>query len=344
MNEQAVPLNVARPASRRSANSFWGWIVPLPPAGQPRKPLYLLRWIVLRIALFYGALCLMLAVFQRSLIYHPEPAASLPAAQAGLPAGAAHDVELASSAGTLHGWHVLPLGEMADSQAECDALLAKAERIVLYFPGNAGHRGFRTDEMHLLSECGAHTFLFDYRGYAENPGSPSEDALVGDAHLAWNYLTIERGVPGEKIVLLGESLGGGVATRLASDLCRAGTPPGGLILRSTFTSLGDAAAYHFPWIPVKWLLVDTFRSDKAMPDVSCPILCFHGARDGIVPFSLGSRLFDLARDQSIRGVQKRFVNLPRSDHNDVLATASGTVRTEIRAFFAALKADPSGFE
>jgi fermentation-respiration switch protein FrsA (DUF1100 family) len=286
--------------------------------------------------LAYGGLCVLIAAFQRSLIYHPFKVTALPAAAAPLPPGSIHDVTFESKVGTLHGWHTLPQGERAETPAEIAERLAAARFVVLYFSGNAAHRGYRSEEMRLMGRAGAHTFLFDYRGYAENPGSPSEAGINEDAHAAWKYLTQERGIPAAKIVLCGESLGGGVATRLAGELCAAGTPPGGLILRSTFSSLVDAAGYHFPWLPVRLVLIDRFRSDHWIQQVTCPILSIHGALDTIVPLRLGQKLFSLAPTESSSGVPKRFVELPRTDHNDVLHTAFGRVEVAVKEFFESI--------
>ena len=155
---------------------------------------------------------------------------------------------------TLQGWRVRPRksGEAAPA----------APPVVLYFPGNAGHREYRLDEFELLVRSGAEVCCFDYRGYGENPGSPTEADLHRDARAAWNHLTRSLKIPERRIVLLGESLGGGVATHLAADLCTADEVPGGLVLRSTFNTLTSAASWHFPWLPVNWLLRDRFESDR----------------------------------------------------------------------------------
>lgn len=278
----------------------------------------------------------MLATFQRSLIYHPDQVEQLPAKASRFTAGCAHDVEVPCSIGTLHGWHVLPLSETAATPEECERRLAEARLVVLYFPGNAGNRSYRDEAFRMLSQLGVHVFLVDYRGYAENPGAPSEAGLTEDARSVWNWLTGERRVPASKIVVFGESLGGGVATRLAADLCREGTPPAGLALQSTFSSLVDAARSHFPWLPVRWVLLDTFRSDEAMPHVTCPLLHAHGTLDTIVPIELGRKLFAAAPDRSASGQAKTFVELPQSDHNDMLFTARAKYQAALGKFFEAI--------
>jgi uncharacterized protein len=153
----------------------------------------------------------------------------------------------------------------------------------------------------------------------------------------WRYVTDLRGVARQRVLLFGESLGGGVAVRLAAELCRRGTPPGGLILRSTFSSLVDVGAYHYPWLPVRWLLVDRFSSAEQIPDVTCPLLQFHGVRDTIVPITLGRRLFAAAPEKSSAGVAKRFVELARADHNDVVLVAQPELHRALGEFLESLE-------
>jgi fermentation-respiration switch protein FrsA (DUF1100 family) len=174
--------------------------------------------------------------------------------------------------------------------------------------------------------------IFDYRGYAENDGSPSESGLAIDARAAWDFATQELHVSPQNIVLFGESLGGGVAVTLAAENCKAGTPPGGLILRSTFSSMVDAASFHYPWLPIRLALLDRYDSLSRIGEVTCPILMMHGDNDHVVPFSLGEKLFDAAPVESATGVEKRLVVLKGAGHNDVLDMARGTMRSAIGNF------------
>jgi fermentation-respiration switch protein FrsA (DUF1100 family) len=175
-------------------------------------------------------------------------------------------------------------------------------------------------------------FIFDYRGYGENAGSPTEEALSADAQSVWEYATDERKIAPDRFILYGESLGGGVAVRLASELSEAGTPPGALILRSTFTSLVDMGSHHYPWLPVRLVMVDRFPSAERIPAVTCPILQIHGARDTIIPIKFGRRLFETAPEASATGIPKRFVELPKADHNDVIFVAEPEMRQAVGEF------------
>jgi uncharacterized protein len=280
----------------------------------------------------------MLALYQRALIYHPTRDSRIDVQKAGLPPGQVHTISTRAIDGlALHGWHILPNGQTAASSFACDGELTSGRCLILYFPGNAGHRGYRGLEISIFTQAGANVFLFDYRGYADNAGSPSEERLACDAHAVWDYATTIRKVPPQRVVVYGESIGGGVAVRLAAELCQAGTPPAGLVLRSTFSSLVDAGAYHYPWLPVRWLLVDRFRSDERIGMVTCPVLQLHGTADRIVPIDMGRRLFDAAPNTSASGVPKRFVELPGAGHNDTVYVAVAELRRAVGEFLDLLK-------
>ena len=106
--------------------------------------------------------------------------------------------------------------------------MALGRPVVLYFSGNAGNRTYRLEEFQTFTRVGCDVFVFDYRGYGENEGSPTEKHLISDAVAAFRYATQQRDISPERMIVFGESIGGGVATRLASEASQAGTPPGGL--------------------------------------------------------------------------------------------------------------------
>lgn len=288
----------------------------------------------------YLAIVVMLAVLQRALIYLPNRESQIDPQDAGLSPGRVHTISLETDDGLeLQGWHLLPPGQSAADRKQCDEQLTRGRPVVLYFSGNAGNRAWRTPEFELFTQLGCDVFVFDYRGYGDNPGSPSEERLAADAVAAWRYATEIRRIEPRRLILFGESLGGGMAVRLAAQQCAAGVPPGGLVLRAAFSSLPDAAAYHYPWLPVRWLLVDRYPSAQRIPTVTCPILHIHGQRDSIIPIELGRKLFDAAPPQSANGIPKRFVELPAADHNDILAVAEAEFQTAVREFLKQLAAN-----
>ena len=277
--------------------------------------------------MIYVVLVVLVVTWQRKLIYHPQGGGRLTAADARLPRGAVHDVEIKTHDGlTLHGWHFLPDGQTAHTAAECDAHLRKAKWVVLYFHGNAGDRyndqRRREDVRHPFTRLGADVLHFHYRGYGGNPGSPNEADIIADARAVWRYAVETRGVDPSRIVIFGESLGGGVATRLCGEVCAAGTPPGGLILTATFSSLTDAGSHRYPWLPVRWLLRDRYPSIDYAPRVSCPVLQVHGRADDIVPIELGQRLHAAFPARSRGGIAKMWVEHD-GRHNRVSAELLG---------------------
>lgn len=302
-----------------------------------RSPWQVVRRMLLIVLGCYLFVFAMLYAFQRSLTYFPSKQARVDPREAGLAPGQVHSISVQADDGvTLHGWHVLPSGRMARDARECDEALADARWVVLYFSGNAGHRGYRGLDCELLASSGCHVFLFDYRGYGENAGEPNEEALAADARSVWDYATVERRVSADRLLLFGESLGGGVAVRLASEKSIAGAAPGGLILRSTFSSLVDAAAYHYPWLPVRWAMHERYPSAERIGQVTCPILQVHGRADTIVPIALARQLFEAAPARSASGIAKRFLPLDGADHNDVLEVAGLEFGDAIRGFLKEL--------
>jgi fermentation-respiration switch protein FrsA (DUF1100 family) len=280
----------------------------------------------------------MLALFQRYLIYQPTRAGSIDPELSGLDKSRVENVAVETADGLqLHGWFVRALPTSGVRRAQAGNGESSSHPVVIYFPGNAGHRGYRAIELDVISRLGADVYLFDYRGYGDNPGSPTEEHLASDARAIWQAITGQRGAKPSNVVLLGESLGGGVATRLAADICAAGPPPGGLILRSTFSSLADVAAHHYWWLPVRMLLIDRFPSAERIASVTCPVLVIHGTTDTIVPLSYGKRLFEAAPHTSSQSVAKRFAELRGAGHNDILYVAREEYRATLRHFLDQLE-------
>jgi len=304
---------------------------------------YHVRRAVLEIIAGYVMLCLILFVFQKKFIYIPGRDSNLDPRQQGFAAQQAEALEARASDGvTIRGWHLrsgraaAPAPEGGGAAAPVPPSgLARAPLLDLFFCGNAGNRADRRDTFIRLAGLGPDVVCFDYRGYGDSEGSPDEEGLARDARAAWDCL-IQQGVKPQQIVIHGESLGGAAAIRLAAELCAQGTPPAGLITQATFTSLTDVAAKHYWFVPVSLILTQRFPSLERIPQVTCPILMFHGNRDDIVPFALGRRLFAAAPEKSASGMPKQFVELAGCGHNDIGITDSETYVGALRAFYTAL--------
>jgi thioredoxin len=199
----------------------------------------------------------------------------------------------------IHGWYCSPQVRSAGAVSPIDA-----QGILLFCHGNAGNITDRYEFIQMLVQLRVNLLIFDYRGYGKSEGSPSEEGVYKDARAAWDYLTETRGLSAGKIILFGESLGGAVAIDLARQV-----EPGGLIVQSSFTSIGDMASLLMPGVP-RFLLRTTMDSLSKIPNVSCPKLFVHSKTDEVVPFSLGRRLFEAAR------YPKQFYEVQNAGHND----------------------------
>lgn len=196
---------------------------------------------------------------QRWLVYYPDR--STPAA-----AGSLEEVTLTTSDGLrLKAWYARPTGPDRDVT-------------VFVAPGNGGNRAGRVPLAQALAAAGFAVLLLEYRGYGGNPGSPSEAGLARDARAGLDYLVHGRGVPTDRIIYFGESLGTGVVTELAIE-----RPPAGLLLRSPYTDLAAVGAAHYPYLPVRAILWDRFPVAEHVARIEVPVAVVYGSRDTIVP-------------------------------------------------------------
>jgi fermentation-respiration switch protein FrsA (DUF1100 family) len=129
--------------------------------------------------------------------------------------------------------------------------------------------------------------------------------VLADARAARAWLAQRAGIAENQIVLMGRSLGGGVAVDLAAaDGARA------LVLESTFTSIPDVGQTMYPLLPMRLLMQTQFNSARKIANYHGPLLQSHGTADRVIPYSIACRLFDAANQP------KQFVPIPGGDHND----------------------------
>jgi alpha-beta hydrolase superfamily lysophospholipase len=234
-------------------------------------------------------LVLVLWGIQRRLIYLPS--GSVPPA-AGVLAGA-REVRLETSDGLGLGAWFVPAGRPDRGMA------------VLVANGNGGNRSLRAPLAEALARRGLAVLLFDYRGYGGNPGSPTEKGLARDVRAAHRFLVEQAGVPADRILYYGESLGAAVVVELATE-----HPPAGLVLRSPFVDLASAAKVHYPFLPVRSLLRDEYPLAELVATVEVPTAVVYGGDDTIVP---PAQSRTVARSA---GGPTREVRVDGADHND----------------------------
>jgi fermentation-respiration switch protein FrsA (DUF1100 family) len=156
----------------------------------------------------------------------------------------------------------------------------------------------------MLHRLGYSTLIFDYRGYGNSGGQPSEEGTYRDAAAAWRYLVEHKQVPACRIVLFGESMGAAIAAQLASR-----EKPAALVIASGFTSVPDMAQQLYPYLPVRWLARIRYDTRAYLKNVSAPVLIAHSPQDEIVPYAHGQALFAAAHPP------KQFLELA-GGHND----------------------------
>ncbi len=230
------------------------------------------------IALFYAALVVLVFVFQRSLMYHPGGDVASPA-QSGAPEAEVVSLETADGLDLLAWWRRAP---------------EPGRPVVLYFHGNAGHIGNRVDKIRPFIDAGFGVLLVSYRGYGGNRGRPDEDGLYADARAAMAFLS-DQGVAPGRVAAFGESLGSAVAVHLAWEQARDAAL-GAVVLESPFTTMGETAQVHYPYLPAKWLVKDKYESAAKIAAIGAPLLVLHGELDRVVPFAHGERMLQAAAE------------------------------------------------
>ena len=194
-----------------------------------------------------------------------------------------------SSAEDFRGLQVVPQGA------------PRATAIV--FHGNAGHAGHRDHYAAALAPLGLRVLLAEYPGYGPRDGDVGEASLVADAARSIELAYRQFGPP---LLVVGESLGAGVAAAAAA---RQREQVAALLLITPWDRLEHVASYHYPWLPVRWLLRDRYDSATHLADFTAPVAVVVAAQDDIVPAEFGQALY-----QALPGA-KRLWTLP-GGHND----------------------------
>ena len=211
-------------------------------------------------------------LFEHRFIYYPERELG------ATPASAYEDIHFEADDGTLlHGW----------------LIGADSDQILIVSHGNAGNIGHRAEMGDFLKEeFEVHILMYDYRGFGQNDGSPSEEGTYSDIRGAYTF-ALSKGYRGRQIYLLGQSLG----TAVAIDL-EAQETVGGVILEAPFTSVGAMVRNRFH-LPIDWLLRTRYDSLSKIHGIDAPIAIVHGKDDPVVPFELGAELFEAAGEPKL---------------------------------------------
>lgn len=248
----------------------------MPPTHASRMPRTLI-YILVAIAALYLVLCLALFVFQRALIYFPQPAAvSTPQTQLTL--------------------------SVADAQVQVTVRPHNGPNALIYFGGNAEDVSRNLEQFSQAFPDHA-LYLMHYRGFGGSTGSPSEEAIAQDAMTLFDKVYNTH----PQIAVVGRSLGSGVAVRLASQ-----RPAARLILITPYNSLDELAVRQYPIFPVKWLLKDKFESWKYAEHISIPTLLLAAGQDEVIPRASTEKLYG----HFAKGVASLKV-IPAVGHNSI---------------------------
>ncbi|KAL6102292.1 abhd12 [Pungitius sinensis] len=241
-----------------------------------------------------------------------------------------HNFYLEPEAGQKIGvWHTVPAQMWKEAQGKqgdwYDSTFSSTHTVILYLHGNAGTRGgdHRVQLYKVLSSLGFHVVTFDYRGWGDSDGSPSEGGMTADALFVYDWLKRRLDVK-TPVYIWGHSLGTGVATNLVRRLSDRGSPPHAVILESPFTNIREEAKSHpfskvYRYLPgFDWFFLDAitandirFASDENVMHISCPVLILHAEDDPVVPFHLGTKLYEAAsQSQKLRGHKVQMVPFP----------------------------------
>lgn len=177
---------------------------------------------------------------------------------------------------------------------------------IVWFHGNASHVGMTFTRALPYLKAGYGLLAVEYRGYAGNPGAPTEQGIYKDARAFIGWLK-QNGTDENNIILYGESIGSGPAVQMATEFSSLR----GLILESPFTSTVDAACFHYPFVPAKWLLKDRYENLAKIKDIKAPLIVAYGNKDRVIPYTLGEKLFESAPEP------KSLILIEGGDHNDL---------------------------
>jgi len=171
-------------------------------------------------------------------------------------------------------------------------------KTMLFFHGNAGNISHRLETIKIYNKLGLNFLIFDYRGYGISTGKPTEKGTYLDADSVWQYLIEERKLEPQEIIISGRSLGGGIAAELAKKV-----RPAMLVMESTFTSMTEVSAKHYPFMPTGLIVKHEYETILKLKDIHCPIVFAHSKNDEVIPYEHSQRNYAAANEP------KQFIEL-----------------------------------
>lgn len=249
-------------------------------------------WHILWVVPLLGYLLLIgfVYVFQERMVFFPNPGNQQTPKDWGLPF---EEFYVDSGTFSIHGWWIPGKPD---------------QPVILYSHGNASTISYLGGYASLFHRMGMGVLLYDYRGYGRSQGSPDEAGTYADAEAAWNHLIHKLAIPPRQVVFYGHSLGGGVATWLATQHpCRA------LVLEGSFSALSSLGKEMYPMFP-GWVARISYDSLSRLAQVTVPVLIIHANGDEVIPIAHGRRLYEVAKPP------KRFLETIGS-HNRGFVTA-----------------------
>ena len=204
---------------------------------------------------------------------------------------------------------------------------AGAEFTFLAFHGNAANIANRADVYRFLYSLPANVLAVEYRGYGRSEGAPSEEGLYRDARAAYDYLVGRRGLPPQRILAFGQSLGTAVAANLAAD-----HQVGAVVLEAPFASARAVARRVYPFLPgLGYVVRSRFDTVAKLQQVHVPLLIIHCTQDPVIAFALGEEVFHRARDP------KSFLQVEGRCHEEASQVAPGEYRARLLAFLSRIR-------
>ena len=259
--------------------------------------------IIVGILAIYTLVLILLFIFQRNLMYHPDENNYF---------GDKLEINIEKvKINTSDNINLLAWFHKKD---------LKKFKTIVYFHGNAGKLENRIHKLNHFKDMNVNFLIIAWRGFSGNEGKPSEEGLYEDGNSSIKWLK-NLGLTEKDIIIYGESLGTGVATEIAQNNNFAG-----LILETPFTSMIDAAKNFYPYIPVDLILKDKYKNNLKIKNINIPLLVMHGEADQIVPFWMGKKIYEIANKPKYSYFTKYDDHMMEFDKNLVL-----TLKTFIKS-------------